>query len=163
MDNTNEKLSTIITKMRGENFKPPVYQKRVNDYADRIKAAAKRERESAEADALYAGAFIEATRHGNAAAMRKALEKVEKLNHYDLGCIRSIKRRDEIDAKILEIEKTVRAALAAPSRNCDRFQNFDEAIKTYAKENNVTVPWDMETYARMAIWLFAPVEQKRRC
>lgn len=41
----------------------------------------------------------------NAAAMRKALEKVEKLNHYDLGCIRSIKRRDEIDAKILEIER----------------------------------------------------------
>lgn len=50
---------------------------------------------------------------GNVSAMRSALEKIKKLNRYDLGCIRSRKRREEFDAKILEIEKVVRAALAA--------------------------------------------------
>lgn len=55
----------------------------------------------------------------NITAMREALKKIEKLNHFDLGCIRSKRRRDEFDARILEIEKTVRAALATPARNCD--------------------------------------------
>lgn len=56
---------------------------------------------------------------GNVAAMRSALEKIKKLNRYDLGCIRSRKRREEFDAKILEIENVIRAALAEPARNCD--------------------------------------------
>jgi hypothetical protein len=55
----------------------------------------------------------------NMAALRGALEKIKELNRYDLGCIRSRKRRDEIDAKVLEIERTVRAAISAPARNCD--------------------------------------------
>ena len=51
------------------------------ELADRIEAAAKREREAAEADALTVGGVVEAGRHkpGNAAAMRDALVAVKKL------------------------------------------------------------------------------------
>lgn len=56
---------------------------------------------------------------GNVARLREALEKIERLNHYNLGCIRSDKARHEFDEKISEIERIAKAALAAPPRNCD--------------------------------------------
>ena len=85
---------------------------------------------------------------GNAAAMREALESVRNWCLNRLG-------NASYQVTIEGLLSIVHSALTAPARNCDRFQNFDEAIKTYAKENNVTVPWDMETYARMAMWLLA--------
>ena len=63
--------------------------------------------------------------------MREALVKIERLNHYDLGCIRSDKRRYEFDEKILEIERTAKAALSAPPRNCDRFVDEDDAFAAW--------------------------------
>lgn len=90
MDNTNETRADILREMReaakstdlfnGEEVGEPLIRgTKVEDWADRIEAAAKREKAATEADALYVGAFVEATRHkqvGNAAAMREALHKI---------------------------------------------------------------------------------------
>ena len=96
---------------------------------------------------------------GNAAAMRAALEKIKKLNRYDLGCIRSRKRREEFDAKILEIERVVRVALDAPARNCDRFATFDEAKAEFDRTHDVL----KFSYYELHKWLFAPVEGGDKC
>ena len=81
-------------------------------------------------DVLKLADAIERVSIGNAAAMRAALVKIEKLNHYDLGCVRSLPARLAIDAKILDIELTIRAALAAPARNCD-VGTAEEQIKRF--------------------------------
>lgn len=92
-------------------------------YADRIEAAAKRERESVESDALSVGGFVEAERHrpGNAAAMREALMEIRDI------CLRvganisptSKKYQSRECQTIFACFRKTAAALAAPPRNCD--------------------------------------------
>lgn len=102
---------------------------------------------------------------GNAAALREALEKIKKLNRYDLGCIRSKKRRDEFDSRILDIEKTVRAALAAPARNADRFATAEEARTAFLCDARNTEGLDhlvrlTEIVGRVCDWLFDKAKGK---
>lgn len=81
---------------------------------------------------------------GNAAAMRGVLESIVKY----LGDI--IPTRREI-----ELVKSARAALAAPARNCDRFEDGPDALFAYKDTlrdgEEVRVPWLLD-------WLFEPTK-----
>ena len=46
MSERQETVADIVAEIRGANFQPPYYQKRVNEYADRLEEAWKREREN---------------------------------------------------------------------------------------------------------------------
>ena len=84
----------------------------------------------------------------NVKAMREALEKIRE------KCV--IYNNDLAE----EIDAICGNALAAPPRNCDRFADFNEAIRTFAKERpNDKKKWDMERYARFAMWLLALTEK----
>ena len=101
----------------------------------------------------------------NAAALREALVKIEKLNHYDLSCVRSEKSRRAMDAKILDIELTIRAAIAAPARNADRFKTLDEAREAFQDLRGHKILADVELWDSMdeagalVRWLFAPAQE----
>lgn len=87
-------------------------------YAARIEAAWRREKAEAEADALVVGGIVEEERHkpGNAAAMREALEHIgiiAEAMYSDSGDCNSV------NANTVSILNLVRAALAAPARQCD--------------------------------------------
>ena len=87
----------------------------------------------------------------NVKEMREALEYIVRiLNSLDENCA--------VDP--VEIRDIARKALAAPVRNCDRFSDFNEAIRTFAREcPNDKKKWDMERYARFAMWLLALIEK----
>lgn len=83
-------------------------------YADRIEAAAKREREATRE---------KSSRVGNAAKMREAFVDVyntlEKLNPYTLH-INDISVRREFLSMLCHAKNAIDFALAVPPRNCDR-------------------------------------------
>ena len=165
MSNTNETIADILREMReaakstdlfnGEEVGEPMIRgTEVEDWADRIDAAAKREREEVESDALSVGGLVEATRHkaGNAAAMREALESTEELlEHFAkpgtmLGDAFAFHMRDN------------RAALAAPARNCDILSEeaANEAWDEYRHSH--VLPrggWD---FRHVIALLYAPAE-----
>lgn len=75
----------------------------------------------------------------NAKAMRDALKQIHDLvNSLDEDC--------GVDP--VEIRDIARTALAAPSRNCDRFSNANEALEAFEKEKG-------ETMIEFIRWLFA--------
>lgn len=128
MSNTQEKSADIIAEMRelakSVNFrvKPlpyTMYGKLVDIYfaelADRLEAALKREKTEIEAEALAAGGIAEAERNkpGNAAALREALSDA---CYAMFNFLKAQNGGYEEMAKALDKAK---AALAAPSRNCD--------------------------------------------
>lgn len=99
--------------------------------ADRLEAAYKREKAAIEADALAVGGIVEAARRrerGNSAALREALKAAE------LGLFRWLSgsiSRDEHR----ELVATIKTALAAPPRNCDRFGGDNAKLqKVYYSE-----------------------------
>jgi hypothetical protein len=115
----SKELNDIVREMRAKTAKTKEEawydQARWAELCDRIEAAAKH------------GA-------GNAAAMREALEfAVRQLINaieddslggnilYLAGCMRTVANK-------------CKAALAAPARNCDRFNNADELIAYYGDE-----------------------------
>lgn len=87
---------------------------------------------------------------GNAAALRKALNRVEHL----ANDLRNITERDtEVRADVNEIVDVCRTALAAPARNCDRFQTEEEA---YAAFMGLFDHFKGERHYQYCRWLFAP-------
>ena len=122
------------------NFVP---QETVEDWADRIEAAAKREMAKGMSKKLDGNRSIP----GNAAEMRKALIKIRneiRSYCYDYGDGESHKALlDRImndppdytsyEKSILEIDRIVEAALAAPPRNCDRFNTASEAYIAFQR------------------------------
>ena len=85
----------------------------LEEYADRLETAHRRELAEAEASALEIAAYIEASRHkptGNAAAMREALARCDAIAQLpevrDCQCVK-------------EMRNIIAAALAATPRNCD--------------------------------------------
>lgn len=98
--------------------------------------------------------------HGNAAAMRGALLKV--LGCYESGAIRTEYNDPDSwkhDDELCYLKDDVEAALAAPSRNVDRFADIATAITAFSRE----VPdWEdhdgIPDYYELAKWLFAPAE-----
>lgn len=98
---------------------------------DRLEAAYKREKAAIEADALAVGGIVEAARkreRGDCAKLREALKAAE------LGLFRWLSgsiSRDEHR----ELVATIKTALAAPPRNCDRFGGDNAKLqKVYYSE-----------------------------
>ena len=127
-DEKQESTADILAELRNLSgavtyfeLQPTVCGKPISNYfaeiADRIEAAAKREREAAEADALSVGGVVEAGRHtpGNAAELREALEEIRRrlVAAYvsEANFIRYSPNKPLVDL--------IDAALSAPSRNCD--------------------------------------------
>lgn len=139
-----ESTDHILSKMREPScFKGKIPVERVDadfrDFADRLDAAIKREREAG----------------GNSAALREALEAVVKV-----GYPHNFQREaPHIRGYCYEITTAIEkcfAALSAPARNCDRFKTKEEAALAYAKECNAFIPqsilWQMGEWLD---WLFA--------
>ena len=103
----------------------------LTDYADRIEAAWKREREPVgKSDML-----------GNAAKMRKALEMIAKVSVPPIRIhvsspgygviIHEPEPESEWLAMLRKCVKRANAALSAPVRNCDVYKSADEAWAAY--------------------------------
>ena len=93
-------------------------------YADRIEAACKEK-------------VTDCNRLDNVAEMRMALEFAE----------------DELWSHgLFDASKRIASALSAPSRNCDRFSNANEALDAFAKEKR-------ETLIEFIRWLFAEAKE----
>lgn len=88
----------------------------IEDYADRLEAAHERE--------LAAG--------GNAAKLREALVAIDKnTDLLDIAENIAPKLHPSHSFVAVQIRKIVRAALASPPRNCDRFASAEEAWDAY--------------------------------
>ena len=141
-----ETLADIVAQMRGRGEDGRMDRHLWNEYADRIEAAAKREKAEAEANAFDVGGIVEAERHtpGNAAAIREALvgltDKV--LDYLHKGLIQLPLPLENATAK-------ARAALSAPARNCDMCDSYGDAIRAFEDTE------DAEEYEDMAEWLLA--------
>ena len=127
--------------------------------ADRIKAAyghevaeLRRRAESAELDAaLWAGSAkaaeeklreLRSATLGNAAKLRKALERIMRYNERD---------DDEfgVMARFLAISRECKTALASPPRNCDRYETEDDAVAAYENGGG-----DMSDGRALCWWLY---------
>ena len=107
-------------------------------YADRIEAAARREREAGAEAAQVCGEIgemigREATREkpsqvGNAAKMREAMSRI-------LGIADHLQTRFSISRlaseEISELKQIAESALAAPPRNCDMYTTLDDARNAF--------------------------------
>lgn len=169
----NETLADIMAGMRDpEN--DYITNNDLRDLADRIEAAAKRERGAlvAEAEAAkdarnralvrlreeYAERCHECkTKSGNAAAMRLCDELIQAAYDADICSPGDLAQR----------VRKIKAALPAPLRNCDRFRTADE-VSAYWGANVHAVPLhgdayamriDGETYPTFLDWLMAPAKE----
>lgn len=136
MNTEPETLAAIIAEIRreaGAQTNPsPLYR-----FADRIEASAERERVKARRDAEIEWTRIgyeerkAEERPGNAAAMRAALEGVTHALCYLCVCGGECESGEgERCAKV----KAARAALSAPARNCDRFDEYHDAVDAWHRE-----------------------------
>ncbi len=180
----SETIADIILEMRRCADYLPSRQKYVpklsilawRNLADRVEAAAKRERGAlvAEAEAAkdarnrvavslgvqYAERCRECkAKSGNAAAIREALTQVQiGFDGNVLGPIGDVPNDWEI-AEAKRLCKVVDSALAKPPRNCDRFADAPSAYAAFI------TPWKLAgnldkvpTERDFGDWLFAPAE-----
>ena len=175
MSDRTETLAAILAEMRGNEFDDPHLdadgiigaRRLARDWADRIEAAAARERdedrqlaaiaESDEAFARCARCDRPERAPGNAAAMREALTAFA-------GYLTQ-KRIDEVWAKTTlpepgldRLVEQARRALAAPARNCDRFATEDEAREAYWAYRD-PLEFNGRPFVSITEWLFAPSAQ----
>jgi len=124
MSDTTESLSAILAEMRDERIirldGADVTRCLLLNLADRIEAAAKRERAENEAKVGEMIAFVKremakSAAHGNAAALREALERIRPLVRA-AGATQYVPERKALVDGALGI---IDGALAAPARNCD--------------------------------------------
>ena len=151
----NTATANIVAEMRDRAKRPDFIAPGVlRDFADRIEVTWKREIAEVEASALDVGGVVEASRHtGNAAAMREALDRIGNI----AGFVAENCDDQQTATYMNDIISNVQAALAAPPRNCDRFQVAAEALTEWqslvkAKPNT----WDF----RYNYWLFATAKRK---
>ena len=138
--------------------------------ADELEAAAKLERERAEADALAVGGIVEASRKpaGDCAKLREALGLCVKEM-----CARCREAADALTSSVPCLEgcetlKIAKAALAAPARNCDRplvvdgpaDNNADKAWLVF-HHRNPDAYFDVSGLLRCIDWLLAPAKEQK--
>jgi len=152
-------------------------------YVKRIKEALKREKAEIEANALAVGGIVEAARRreataekssavGNAAAMREALVKVKKAicHHAEYVCQSLSWKNSDIQSNcadilcahrdLCEAKTAINAALSAPARNCDLYDDAEIAWRAWLDDKD---NWDefgspgLELYE----WLFAPAAERK--
>lgn len=158
-----ETLAAILLEMRkagrsDEHADGPL----IEDYADRIEAAAAREREAycdlcKEKDATIDRLLVERDKAieeyapGNAAAMRDALERIVNLApEYPAHGV-------DWNALAAEAFLTASSALSAPARNCDRFTTEDEAREAYWAYLE-PLEFNDKPFVAITEWLFATAE-----
>lgn len=159
---TPEPLAAILKEMRRENRPYGISPDRLRSYADRIEAAAERERIELREDEAkmllreYAAAPDEsltpsalelkrellrlAPAPGNSAALREALhECLAAVTHLRaLFCNTDPMQGPDRAIRVNDLEpiadqiERATAALAKPARNADRFQTADEAVDAFA-------------------------------
>lgn len=170
-----ESLADIVAEMR-QGMNPngtaecQYLESDICTLTDRIEAAAKREREAVEADALTVGGVVEAERHkpGNAAAIREALEAINCIDTRRLKRLlcelveADIPDGGQINKTISAVDKA-KAALAAPARNCDRFGGDYKMLHTawwdWTCSPSGTNP-DGTVKLAFGEWLLAPAIKK---
>ena len=167
MSDTPEPLAAVLAEMRdgihtGRADIIDYVNDRLRSYADRIEAAAERERNAHTNDihdALYKATGIP----GNAAAMREALYKAK--------CVLLVAARFATDDAFTDAEARenlrcvdwdgalaeIDAAIAAPARNCDRFATEDEAREAYWAYRE-PLEFNDKPFVAITEWLFAPAE-----
>ena len=129
----------------------------LKEWADRIEAAWKAERERAKADALVVGGMVEAMRRekrGNAAKIREALEGAEKVL-YD-----SSRSMYGVPPHIKDLLARIRAALSEPLRNCDVY-TVGEALRKYGFPTKIK-PWGEKEWLDFCEWLVSEVEAEAK-
>lgn len=138
-----ETINDIIAEMRKDI--PRVVDTKVilRNYADRIEAAHKREREAT---------CEKSSQVGNAAKMREALLKSRKTMDEMSKSIFQGWIEDSLVDVAGEAQRAISSALSAPVRNCDLYATEGEAYKAYltAMKNETK-----ETYMYFEPWLFA--------
>ncbi len=152
-----ETINDIVSELRCESALPTSkddFNESLRGLASRIEAAAKRERadlsDAHDAIARLEAELAEARRErdscaadnsllarpqtGSAAAMREALENVERVARFCAetprhtpGYSTDAERVEILYLRIWELGRIARAVLAAPARNCDRFKDAAEA------------------------------------
>ena len=126
MESKNETVEDIVADIRAQNQGLPedgyALSPLVCDllsFADRIEAAAKREREATRE---------KSSQVGNAAKMREALSRI-------LGIADHLQTRFSISRlaseEISELKQIAESALAAPPRNCDMYTTLDDARNAF--------------------------------
>ena len=173
MPKEDKKLAAILAEMRGNEFDDPHLdadgiigaRRLARDWADRIEAAAKRERALLDAnvnrvrelEAMLDGAANtvlgcaikqKQSSPGNAAAMREALK--------ESTAILAVVRGDEYEEDITRQIDRNTDALAAPARNCDRFATADDARRAFESAHSHGIVHNLYTAA--FDWLFARAE-----
>lgn len=182
MSDQPEPLDAILAEMRagihtGRADIIDIVNERLIAYADRIEAAAERERIELREDEAkmllreYAAAPDEsltpsalelkrellrlAPATGNAAAMREALERIVG---WCEGCHADTCETVCRPGLTSESIHAALAALAAPARNCDKFATADDARDAAKKEFANTMLLDDRQLRALVRWLFAPAE-----
>lgn len=152
-----ETIEGIVAEMRSNEFDDPRFDKYAlwaarrlaKDWADRIEAAWKAERERAKADALVVGGMVEAMRRekrGNAAKIREAYEFAEEF-------LRDYGTDWKLHNKLCDMLKS---ALAAPLRNCDVY-TVGEALREYGFPTKIK-PWGEKEWLDFCEWLVSEVQ-----
>ena len=124
--------------------------------ADLVEAAAERERETADLRAIHRchDCERENATPGNAAAMRDALEKLVKAvkGYFGWEDAPAVHDMDGPDAYFCEAVSYALAALAAPARNCDLFNNYAAARAAFDGRIGAS-EWEV------GAWLFSPAKE----
>lgn len=136
MSDRLETLAAILAEMRGNEFDDPhldadgiVGARRLaRDWADRIEAAAERDR-NAHINDIHDALYLATGIPGNAAALRDLLEKIR--HEYGWGrisCRTCVSSEADVERVSDLFEKQIDAALAAPARNCDVSRDTKKTI-----------------------------------
>ena len=128
-------------------------------FADRIEAAAKREREAT---------IEKSSINGNNASIREALEKTQSVIATCMEILNKIPDGCDYDGLVDEVadelcdlrDSLVKADLSAPPRNCDRIlaKTLIGAVTLYCSKNPELPPmveWNTIQYLEFCKWLFS--------
>ncbi len=172
MSDRSETLADIVAEMRGNEFDDPhlnadgIIGARVlaKAWAERIDAAAKREElRWAQANGELARMLdCEKAQGGNAAKLREALLFVKQ--YFDKIDPFNIETYTFTQIEVEHIRDAISAALAAPPRNCDRFDTYQKAVDYYRTHGGPTeggrVRVDGKYFDSWECWLFATAAQE---
>ena len=165
MSDQPETLAAILAEMRLDAdilVFPTLTPDKLRTYADRLKEAAGRERVEREyahkkvEEALFDEIAIRdenipQSAPGNAAALREALEQA-------LAYCESDQKSGIAYSDNDVLVPMLRAALAAPARNADRFATAEEARRAFEEEHSREIVHNL--YTATFDWLFATAEGK---
>ena len=167
MSNKQETIADIVAAMRNEGHAGDEsclewVGAKMRTYADRIEAAANREREAGAEAAQICGEVgemigREATREklsqvGNVAAMRSALDKLVDFLRWTYAQDYPVSRDKLADAIDIGV-----SALSAPPRNCDMYTTLDDARNAFFED--YVSDETCSSAAAFAIWLYDEAEE----